>query len=96
MDLVVYIVFGVLFFLLGILFIFYYKISSLRALRAFKEKQLKQFRENHPDKKHFRYENTGLYIPSWDRLKFNSPIFFSITSFIISVSLFIKIITNYS
>ncbi|VEU74404.1 Uncharacterised protein [Mycoplasmopsis citelli] len=51
MNFTALLIFGILFFILGILLIFYYKVFSLKNLRNFKENQLKQFRENHPEKK---------------------------------------------
>ncbi|VEU75888.1 hypothetical protein [Mycoplasmopsis columboralis] len=91
MNLTVYIVFSILFFILGILFIFLYRYYSPRAISNFKEKQLQEYRKNNPQKKHLRYEQTGLYLPSWERMKYNSPIFGAVVSFIIFISLFVKI-----
>ncbi|EFF41412.1 heme exporter protein CcmD [Mycoplasmopsis alligatoris] len=86
--------FGICFVLLGI-FIFMLYPKQKQKIRKYKEEQLKVFHENNPKKKNYNYESSGLFIPSWERMKFNLPIFLGLTSIIIGVFMIATKILNW-
>ncbi|QZE12460.1 hypothetical protein [Mycoplasma sp. Ms02] len=85
------ITFTVLFGLLSIVLFSFYPIS-IRKIREFKKLQFEEYKKNNPRTKFTRYEQTGLFLPSWERAKYNSPLIFGLASLIIAVSLFVALI----
>lgn len=76
-----------IFVVLGILAFVYYFLTKHK-IQDYKNEQLKTFRENHPKDKHKTYEQAGLYLPSWQRAKYNLPMFLGLVFVIIGIYLF--------
>lgn len=81
---VVLIVFGILFVLFGVVLFLQYPKQKTK-LQQFKNEQLEEFRKNNPKKKYIPYESTGLYVPSWERMKINSPLILGLVFLIIGL-----------
>ncbi|WP_051616797.1 hypothetical protein [Mycoplasmopsis sturni] len=85
MNQAMYIGFGVLFAFVAVCFVILYLTWGISKIRKYKNQQLKDYGRNHPTKKHLAYDKTGMYVPSWQRAKYTSPIFAGVTFGIISV-----------
>ncbi|WP_051789145.1 hypothetical protein [Mycoplasma buteonis] len=76
-----------------VFFAIYIKIS-LPKMRQYKQEQLEDYKNENPRKKNVSYKNSGLYLPSWERAKYNSPLFlsvlFAVTFVLFLVAFFIK------
>lgn len=82
---IVLIIMGILLLILGVTVFLFYTVTS-RKMKEFKQKQLEQYRINHPKKKHLSYDQTGLYVPSWERAKYQSPLIIGLVLCIIGIS----------
>ncbi|WP_025755543.1 hypothetical protein [Mycoplasmopsis cricetuli] len=90
-------IYGILtaiFTILAILLFVIYRIWIIPKMRNFKKQQLKEFKINNPKKVHLQYDQTGLYLPSWERFKYNIPIMLGICCLIVAFSFLVKIFVN--
>ena len=69
--------FGSLFVVLGILLFFRYPSVKLKR-DNYRKRQLIEYQKNNPKKTHLRYEQTNLYLPFWEKVKFMAPVFFGV------------------
>lgn len=69
--------FGSLFVALGILLFFRYPNAKKRR-DNYRKRQLIEYHKNNPKKTHLRYEQTSLYLPFWEKVKFMAPVFFGV------------------
>ncbi|QKT05265.1 hypothetical protein [Mycoplasma sp. OR1901] len=76
--------------LLSLMMIFFHRNSKLK-ITSFKEKQLEQYIKDNPRQKNIKYESTGMYLPAWQRAKYNFPLFMSVV--FLSVAIVILILT---
>ncbi|RIV16416.1 hypothetical protein [Mycoplasmopsis gallopavonis] len=65
---------------------FYY---SLRKIKEYKNAQLADFLKENPKRKNVTYQNSGMYLPSWERAKYNAPLFFGVLFTGIAIIFFI-------
>ncbi|TDV23033.1 hypothetical protein BCF59_0656 [Mycoplasmopsis mustelae] len=84
----VYLVVGIILVLLTLVLLLIYK-HSLKKMRDFKELQLNQYKLDNPRKKGVSYENSGLYLPAWQRAKYNLPLFLSVVSITSTIFFFV-------
>ncbi|MCU4706893.1 hypothetical protein [Mycoplasma sp. CSL7503-lung] len=76
--------------LLSLIMIFFHK-NSKEKIADFKEKQLEQYIKDNPRHKNIKYESTGLFLPAWQRAKYNFPLFMSVV--FLSIAIIILILT---
>ncbi len=74
--------FGALFLLLGIACIFLFPKAKAKA-ENYKKEQLKEYKKQNP-KSNKTYEQTGMFLPPWERIKQFAPAFFAVTFFILA------------
>lgn len=87
---IILITFGVLFLIIGIaLFCLFPKAK--RNANIYKQKQLDLYKEKNR-RYNVQYEDTGMYLPPWEKVKVFLPLFLGLVSIIISVSLITKAI----
>lgn len=72
---------AVLFFILSIATLSLHGYTR-KKIKAFKELQLKEYIKDNPKDKHITYEKAKLYLPSWERMKYNSHFFMAIIFFV--------------
>ncbi|WP_051521827.1 hypothetical protein [Mycoplasma leonicaptivi] len=82
------IIVAVLFLVLALVFLILYKYS-LNKMRIFKDKQLQAYKKDNPKKINVTYESSGLYLPAWERAKYNLPLFLSVTFLSIAIVFFV-------
>ncbi|AJR11961.1 Uncharacterised protein [Mesomycoplasma dispar] len=61
---------SVIFFVLAIISISFHKYTR-KKIKEYKELQMEDWRKENPTKKHLSYEKTGMYLPAWQRAKYN-------------------------
>ncbi|WP_434337057.1 hypothetical protein [Mesomycoplasma conjunctivae] len=71
---------SVIFFILSIIAISFHNYTR-RKIKEFKAEQLKQYNLDNPRNKETKYEKTGLFLPSWERAKYNAHIFLALVFF---------------
>lgn len=49
-----------------------------RKIREYKNKQLEEYKIKNPSRKNATYENARLYLPAWQRAKYNAHIFLAV------------------
>ena len=77
-------VFGALFILLALAILCFYPKAKANA-NNYKRRQLKEYKKQNP-KASSNYENTGMFLPPWERTKLFAPVFFCIVFFIIGIA----------
>lgn len=60
-----------------------------KKVKQFKEKQLRDFYQNNPRKTHMKYEDTKMFLPSWERTKYSAPIILFIVFIVIAISILV-------
>ncbi|WP_426461503.1 hypothetical protein [Mycoplasma hafezii] len=68
----------VLSLILSITFFVLYYTYSLKRLKEYKAMQLEDYKKENPKRQHITYEKTGMYLPSWERAKYNFPLFLGV------------------
>ncbi|WP_322900799.1 hypothetical protein [Mycoplasmopsis felis] len=84
----VYLVVGILLIVASLIMLYFYKLS-LQKMRNYKEKQLEEYKKDNPRLKGITYENSGLYLPGWERMKYNIPLFLTVLFISIAILMFI-------
>lgn len=82
------IVFAILFLIIGLSCLALFP-KVKRNAENYKKKQLDLYKEQNR-RSNVQYENTGMYLPPWEKVKFFLPLFLSMVFIIIGVSLLIK------
>ncbi|ADE19894.1 LapA family protein [Mycoplasma crocodyli] len=85
--------FGIAFLIIGIASFFLYP-KQKRKMIQYKKEQLEEYYINHPKNKGCSYEASGLFVPGWQRMKYNIPIFVGMTFCIIGVFMIVAKISN--
>lgn len=75
---------AVLFFILSIATLSLHGYTR-RKIKAFKELQLQEYIKDNPKDKNITYEKTKLYLPSWERMKYNAHLFIAVIFFVASL-----------
>ncbi|WP_341492210.1 hypothetical protein [Mesomycoplasma ovipneumoniae] len=68
---------SVIFFILAIVSISFHKYTR-KKIQQYKELQMEDWKRENPGKKHFTYEQTKMFLPAWQRAKYNAHIFLSV------------------
>lgn len=61
---------AVIFFLLSIISLAFHPYTR-KKIRKYRELQLQDWKKDNPKKSHFSYEQTGMFLPAWQRAKYN-------------------------
>lgn len=78
-------IFGSLFIALGLSMLLF--VRKAREKRDdYKKRQLEQYKKD-TNKKNVRYEDTGLYLPAWERMKAFAPMFFALLFVVIGITM---------
>ncbi|VEU70870.1 hypothetical protein [Mycoplasmopsis glycophila] len=80
-----------LFLFLSIISFVIYRTYSLKKMREYKQAQLDDFIKENPRRKNVKYEDTGMFLPSWERMKYNLPLFLTIVFALISIFGFVAL-----
>lgn len=77
------ITFGVLFIVLGLILFTLFPVAKQKG-NQYKQKQLELYKEKY-GKLNINYEDTNMYLPSWEKIKVFAPIFFGLVFIIIGI-----------
>ncbi|MBG0730967.1 hypothetical protein [Mycoplasma sp. 'Moose RK'] len=62
---------SVIFFLLGIVSLSFHRYTR-KKINEYRQMQMEDWKKENPNKKHFSYQQTGMFLPAWQRAKYNS------------------------
>ncbi|QGZ97753.1 hypothetical protein GE118_02980 [Mycoplasma sp. NEAQ87857] len=81
------------FLVLSAICLFVYYKYSLPALKQYKKRQLDDFIKENPRRQNITYEKTGMYLPSWQRAKYNSTLFLALMFFAGAIALIYPLVS---
>ncbi|MGZ9762687.1 hypothetical protein ACXYRP_00135 [Mycoplasma sp. 5912] len=69
---------GVLFVVLALICFVIYAKYSIAKIRNYKQLQMDEYNRDNPRNKKTTYEATEMYLPAWQRAKYNIPLFLGV------------------
>ncbi|WP_406613687.1 hypothetical protein ACJA23_02485 [Mycoplasma corogypsi] len=84
----VLILLGCIFLVLTLAAFAVYFFYSRKKLEEFKQEQLDQYIKENPRRQHIKYQNTGMFVPAWERAKFNAPLILAVLFLALAIMFF--------